>query len=371
MRRWTNTLFLFVLASATAFGGAVALAQMPPANQPDTMLDARMRAEAVRALADDLQKIYVFPDVGDKVAAMLAERLNRGEYDGVASAKAFAELLTNQMRDVAHDAHLSVFYSAQPFPPAPDANSAAPQQFPPDMMRQLKKDNFGFQEATRLDGNVGYLKITGFVSAALAGDTVSGAMAFLANTDALIIDLRDNFGGDPTTVALLASYFVSGAEPVHLNDIEWRKAGSKEYRLEQWWTLPHVPGQRYLDKEVYILTSRATPSAAEELSYDLKALKRATLVGETTWGGANPGSSQRLGDHFMAFIPAGHAINPITGTNWEGVGVEPDLKTPAADALAAAYRTALRHLIEKTNDPRELNGLKQALAKEGGAFVAR
>jgi hypothetical protein len=335
---------------------------MPPANQPDMVVDARTKAETVHALAGDLQKMYAFPEIGDKVAAMLAARLNRGEYDGITSAKAFSELLTNQMRDTAHDAHLAVSYSAQALPPAPGPNEAPPQQFPPEMMLRLKKDNFGFQEVRRLDGNVGYLKITGFVSAALDGDTVVGAMAFLANTDALIIDLRNNFGGDPTTVALLATYFFSGAAPVHLNDIEWRKEASKDYRLEQWWTLPYVPGPRYLDRQVYILTSHSTPSAAEEFAYDLKALKRATIVGEVTWGGANPGASHRLSAHFMAFIPAGHAINPITKTNWEGIGVEPDLKTSAADALAVAYRTAVEHLIERATDPQELNELKQALA---------
>jgi hypothetical protein len=366
MGKWTSTVFFILLAGRAVFGGAVVLAQVPPANQPDMVLDARTRAEAIHALVDDLQKIYVFPDLGDRVAAMLAGRLKRGEYDGITSAKAFSELLTNQMREIAHDAHLGVSYSALAFPPAPDSSGAPPQQFPPEMMLRLKKDNFGFQEVRRLDGNVGYLKITGFVSATLDGDTVAGAMAFLANTDALIIDLRDNVGGNPTTVALLATYFF-GAEPVHLNDIEWRQEGSKDYRLEQWWTLPYVPGHRYLDKEVYILTSRATPSAAEELTYDLKALKRAIVVGETTWGGANPGAGHRLGDHFMAFIPAGHAINPITRTNWEGLGVEPDLKTSAADAFDAAYRTALQHLVEKTTDPRDLNVLKQALGKRAGA----
>jgi hypothetical protein len=342
-------------------GGTVSLAQMAPPNQPDMALDAKMRANVVHALAGGLRTVYVFPDVGDNVAAMLTDRLDRGEYDRITSAKAFSALLTTQIGEIAHDAHLSVSYSAQGFPPPPSANGPPAQQFPPEMMRQLKKDNFGFQEVKRLDGNVGYLKITGFVSAAFDGDTVAGAMAFLSNTDALIIDLRENLGGSPTTVALLATYFFGG-DRVHLNDIEWRKEGTREYRLEQWWTLPYAPGPRYLDKEVYILTSRATPSAAEEFTYDLKTLKRATIVGETTWGGANPGGGHLMGDHFMAFIPAGHAINPITRTNWEGVGVEPDIRTSAEDAFAVAYRSALQQLIKTAKDPRESDGLKQALA---------
>jgi C-terminal processing protease CtpA/Prc len=230
------------------------------------------------------------------------------------------------------------------------------------MLLRLKKTNYGFEEAGRLRGNVGYLKLTGFAYPEQGGDTVAGAMAFLANTDALIIDLRQNGGGTPGMVELFASYFFSGDAPVHLNDISFRKEGSTEHDSVQWWTLPYVPGKRYVGKEVYILTSHSTPSAAEEFTYDLQVLKRATIVGETTWGGANPGDRRRMGDHFQAFIPNGRAINPITKTNWEGKGVEPDFKVPQEDALKTAQRMALQHLIEKTTDEQELNALKRALA---------
>lgn len=146
----------------------------------------------------------------------------------------------------------------------------------------MKKDNYGFEKVERLSGNIGYLKLTGFADAERGGDTVAGAMAFLANTDALIIDLRENHGGTPEMVDLLASYFFSGDRSVHLNDLSWRKEGTREHDVQQWWTLPYVPGRRYVNKEVYILTSHNTPSAAEEFTYDLKALKRVTVVGETT-----------------------------------------------------------------------------------------
>jgi C-terminal processing protease CtpA/Prc len=123
-----------------------------------------------------------------------------------------------------------------------------------------------------------------------------------------------------------------------------------------------VPGQRYIDKEVYILTSPRTFSAAEEFTYDLQALKRVTVVGETTAGGANPGGPYRLGDHFYAAMPRGHSINAVTKSNWEGKGIEPDVKVPEARALKTAHRIALQHLIEKTTDPQALGSLKQALA---------
>ena len=161
-------------------------------------------------------------------------------------------------------------------------------------------------------------------------------------------------------VALLASYFFPNA--VHLTDIEWRKPGTAEYRIQQSWTQPSAVGEKYFDKEVYILTSSHTPSAAEAFTYDLKALKRATVVGETTWGGANPGGVEKLDEHFMAFIPAGRAINSITKTNWEGKGVEPDITATADKALKIAYTTALKHLADKSTDPQEQQMLRHALA---------
>ncbi|MHB1958317.1 MAG: S41 family peptidase [Acidobacteriaceae bacterium] len=357
-----RTLIFAVPIAAMVLIPMACLAQGPPPNQPDMSMDAKTKAEVIHTLAEKLKEQYVFPDIADKLAKMLEDRQAHGEYASITSAKEFSQLLTKQMREIAHDAHLHVsyIYRLPPMPPLP--NSGQAPEPPPQMLLWLKRDNYGFDEVQRLSGNIGYLKLNGFTDAERGGDTVAGAMAFLANTDALIIDLRENHGGSPEMVDLLASYFFSGNKPVHLNDLSWRKEGTTEHDIQQWWTLPYVPGKRYVDKEVYILTSHRTPSAAEEFTYDLKVLKRAIVVGETTWGGANPGGIDRLGDHFMAFIPRGQAINPITKTNWEGTGVEPDIKVPQADALRTAHQTALQHLIEKTTDEQELNALKQALA---------
>jgi hypothetical protein len=198
----------------------------------------------------------------------------------------------------------------------------------------------------RLAGNVGYLELDGFLDAEAAAGPAAAAMTFLANTDALIIDLRRNGGGSPHGVALLCSYLFDAEKPVHLNSLYWRRGN----RTEEFWTRKDVAGPRYVGKDVYVLTSARTFSAAEEFTYNLQCLKRATVVGETTGGGAHPGGGFPLGEHFVMFVPTGRAINPITKTNWEGIGVKPDLAVPADKALEAAHERAVQKLLEKVPD---------------------
>jgi C-terminal processing protease CtpA/Prc len=187
-------------------------------------------------------------------------------------------------------------------------------------------------------------------------DTVAGAMNFLANTDALVIDLRENGGGQPDMVQLFCSYLFD-AQPVHLNDLYFRPMD----QTRQFWTLPWLPGKRYLDKDVYVLTSHFTFSGAEECTYNLQTQKRARIVGETTGGGANPGGPVELTKNLTAFVPTGRAINPITGSNWEGTGVEPDVQVPAKMALETAQSLALRKLIDGCQDGDRRQALSEAL----------
>jgi len=336
---------------ATLLSGS-ASAQMGNPNQPDRTLTAGERTQVIEALGKVLKDRYVFPDVGQRLDARLQERLAAKAYDTLTSAKAFSRILTDDLAAIAHDKHLRVFYSSEPMQP----RGAGPRPTGPDPFASL---NYGFQKVERMPGNVGYLRLDAFADPqGAAGEIAVAAMSFLAGTDALIVDVRQNGGGSPGMVALLCSYFFEG-RPVHLNSLYWRIPD----QTQQWWTLAYVPGKRYANRDIYVLTSTRTFSAAEEFTYNLKTQKRATIVGDTTGGGANPGGTERLSDYFGAFVPSGRAINPITKTNWEGTGVSPDIPVAADRALDTAYREALTKLVAKTRNPMVDRETKEALDK--------
>lgn len=345
----------FALASVAitlAFGSAIA---QPITDQPDIKINAAMRAEVIDGIIKSLNESYVFPEIAKKMELDLLERTKRREYDTITSAAFFSNLLTRQLQDVSHDKHLRVRYSAQPRPVAESIDTALQME----MMKKFgEMQNFGFHKLERLPGNIGYIDLRGFMQASLASETAVAAMNFLANTEALIIDLRQNGGGDPAMVALLSSYLF-GPEPVHLNSLYDRQSDM----THQWWTLPYVPGKRYLGKDVYVLTSDYTFSAAEEFSYNLKNLKRATIIGETTGGGAHPGGVVPLGEHFRIFVPSGRAINPISGTNWEGTGVQPDVPVRSEVALATAHLMAAKKRVASNTDPELKKPLDDLVAR--------
>lgn len=347
------------LLAATLLGRQSASAQTPfRRDQPDRTITATTRAEVIDGVLRKLNASYVFPEVAGKMEAAIRERLKNGEYEAITSARAFAAALTEHLQAVSHDKHLRVLYSFAPLPAEPEGSDGTPAA---DLRQTSRRFNFGFEKVERLAGNVGYLDLRYFDSPEIGGDTATAALGFLANTDALVIDLRQNGGGEPAMIALLSSYLFP-PEPVHLNSLYWRPTDT----TQQFWTLPYVPGKRYLGKEVYVLTSKRTFSGAEEFAYNLKNLKRATLIGETTGGGAHPGGMERISDHFAVWVPTGRAINPISKTNWEGTGVTPDVPIAADQALETAHRMALKKLLEKATDAEEKERLENALrAVEG------
>jgi peptidase S41-like protein len=296
-------------------------------------VDAAARARAIDGAAAMLDSFYVFPDVAKRLGDSLRARRARGAYDSETNGIAFSVRLHNELREISHDKHLGVRYSVRPLPPQP----SGPRPPTPDQIarqrEQMDQENCGFVRAERLDGNVGYLKFNFFADTSLCGATASAAMNFLAGTRALIVDMRDNGGGSPPMVAYVTSYLFSTR--THINDLWTRRTGT----TQEFWTRDDVPGRKFGgEKPVYVLTSSHTFSGAEEFTYNLKNLKRATIIGETTGGGAHPVSGHRIDDHFMIAVPFARAVNPISHTNWEGVGVEPDVKVPAAEALATAQK---------------------------------
>ncbi|HEX4459590.1 MAG TPA: S41 family peptidase, partial [Polyangia bacterium] len=211
---------------------------------------------------------------------------------------------------------------------------------------ELQRDNCAFVKVEHLASNIGYVKLDGFADARVCAATATAAMGFLAYADAIIFDLRDNHGGDPYQVAHLASYLFETR--THLNDLFDRRLK----RTTQFWTKPDVPGRKLAGKPVFVLTSKHTFSAAEEFTYDLQNLKRATIVGETTGGGAHPVAMRRIDDHFAIGVPYERPVNPVTKTDWEGKGVVPDVKVPADQALATAQQLAGQRLRKEPPRPR-------------------
>jgi retinol-binding protein 3 len=339
-------LLLFIL-----FASDSSLAQAAP--QQDITINSDTRKQVVDSLTRELINVYVFPDIAEKMVKDIRTRFESGEYDSTSSGRAFAERLTEHLQAISKDKHLRVRHSFNPIPLS-DPNKGPSEEEIATRERDLRFNNFGFHKVERLRGNIGYIELLGFSDHILGAETVRSAMGLVANTDALIFDLRRNGGGSPFMVALISTYLFD-EKPVHLNSLYWRPAD----RTDEFWTDPKKVNFRFPNKPVYILTSDYTFSAGEEFTYNLRNLKRATIIGETTGGGAHPGGMNRLSDHFSAFIPTGRAISPITKTNWEGTGVEPHIKVPKEEALLTAHLHAVNKALENAKTEQQ----KQMLAK--------
>ncbi|NEA36791.1 S41 family peptidase [Streptomyces sp. SID13031] len=306
-----------------------------------------MRTEEIPPLIDRLASLvaeyYVFPGVGVEIADRLRKATADGRYDGLVEPSALADRVTADLQEGNQDLHLRLKFHVDEVVDETDpvAEDIAWRQ-------QAELTAGGMARVERLAGNIGLLEIRPLLfDPTHAGAAVTAAMSLLSATDALLIDLRECRGGSPDMVAFVCSHFFDG-EPVHLNDL----VSPADNTLRQFWTTPHLPGPRFGGaKPIWVLTSRATFSGGEELTYDLQQLGRATIVGERTGGGAHPREGFKLHPHLEATIPIARAQNPISGTNWERVGVVPDVEVAADDAFAEAYGLALDHVLELAADP--------------------
>ncbi|MFL6625982.1 MAG: S41 family peptidase [Vitreoscilla sp.] len=325
---------------------ATRLAHAQPPTPPDTPIDAATRDAVVERLAHELDTRYVDTSGGAALARTLRDRVRAHAYDAIGSSAALEQRLNADLAADSHDKHLHVEYSPDVFPIAPADARPDPAQAAFELA-QMKRVNYGFDSVQRLPFNIGYFKIDLLMPPAETAARFAAAMTLLQDTRALVIDLRENHGGEPATVALLCSYLFD--QRTHLNDI-WHR---QDNRTDEAWTSGELAGPRYgAQRELIVLTSHETFSAGEDLAYALKNLHRATLVGETTGGGAHPGDMHRLGDHFAAFIPDSRSISPITHGDWEGSGVAPDVAVPADQALAAARKRLMQSFAATEKNPR-------------------
>ncbi|MEV0270746.1 S41 family peptidase [Hamadaea sp. NPDC050747] len=295
----------------------------------------------VEKFQDLLTEHYVFPEAAKKINEILAEGIASGRY-AVDSEAELAALVTEDAQRVNGDKHLRLLHHVEELPePADESRAAQEAAFLAEMVNVAARTASGMHRVERLDGNIAYLDIQPrLLPAMITAEAITAAMTLVADADALVIDVRGCVGGEPAIVAHLLSYLFDDEE-TPLTGIYERATDS----TRQWWTFATVPGRRYGGKKpVYVLIGPKTFSGGEQVAYDLKVTGRATLVGQTTRGGAHPRIGLRLTPHLEASIPTARAVHPSTGTNWEGVGVAPDVEVDAD----AAYETALS-LVRRTN----------------------
>jgi hypothetical protein len=330
---------------------SLAAAQTPPADMPLTAVE---RAQIIEATAARVESEYVDEQKGLEFADAIRRAVKAGTFDEATSALKLVPLM-NRVLVPFGDAHLRFGYNARPnpHPDAPETQDEHAQR-----LREAALTGFGVRGVQRLEGNVGLLTIVKFHDPAFAGDAIGAAMELLAPTNALIIDLRDSEGGLPEMVAYLMSYFFEG-DPIHIGSIYFR---AKNF-TRQLWTEAYVRGPRYVGKEVYILTSKKTFSAAEAFTYHMKSRKRAAIVGEKTRGGANAGEWLSVHPNFAVFVPTARGIDPVTGKNWEHTGVEPDIVVAPPSALQTAHLRALRKLREQAKDAEARESLDWAIGR--------
>ena len=340
-RLFTSTIFL-ALSSVFAFAD----------------LSNAEKKDVVDHLSKEMVARYVVKSKAEEVARTIHANLASGAYDGLATGKEFAMKLASDTNAICKDAHFRIRYSEAGFPERKEPGQPSQKEIDEEE-KHVRLVNAGFESVKRLPGNIGYVEFYGFQDPKFAERAIQASMQFVQDTDSLIFDIRQNGGGDPETVKMLCSYLFD--KPTHINSISFRN-GDKTQKIEYKTGTPK--GKRY-HKPVYVIVSKRTGSGAEEFAYDLQNQHRAVIIGENTWGGANPGGDVRLNVHFTAFIPVGMAQNPITKTNWEGTGVTPDVKCDPKQALKLAQIMAVKKLLETAtgDDATRLNSVLKELGE--------
>jgi hypothetical protein len=332
-----------------------ALLSFPAIAAEDSKLNVSDRTEILRTLEAKLNANYIEPAVAKQVGSAIARKNAEGGYASITSVQGFSGLLATDLRELSGDKHFgaSVNERFREHSGAVYLPSSADME---EAREWTERQGYGIEKIERLPGNVGYIDLRAFGTTEFAGPAYTAAMSLLAGTDALILDLRQNGGGSPDSVAYLMSHFFPLGDRRHLIDFYHRPTDT----TRQVWLVPTVT-QRY-DKPVYVLTSAGTFSGGEDCAYGFQAQKRGTLVGESTGGGSNPVSWFSVGHGIVVSIPTSRATNFVTKTNWEHVGVKPDIAVPAAQALQTAHVDILRKLVSSAKDSDQRAKLQGLLA---------
>ncbi|MFC2084670.1 S41 family peptidase [Bacteroidota bacterium] len=315
----------------------------------DKEITIKYKENAVIKIVRLIKENYILKNKRDTITKGIIAKFHSGSYNAIYNLVDFANELTKDLHDISGDKHFAVVYDpirvADMRKEEEEPDKVEQERIEKRRIESQRTGNFGFKKVEILDGNIGYLDLRFFRSVSYAAETAHGAMAFLFNSDAIIIDLRNNPGGGAGMYKLLASYFF-GEDTIHLGNVY----NGLTDRIQEFWTLPKLPGKRMPDKDLYILTSKKTFSAAEEFAYDLKHLNRAIIVGESTGGGAHMVTRLEVNDEFYIFMPFAGAINPITKSNWEGIGVQPHYVIKSDEALKTAQILILKKLINESTD---------------------
>ena len=339
--KWLFSFILFFTGYQTAFTQK----QLIP-------LTPAIKAEVVDSLSSILIKKYIYLDTAIKMSNRIKEQLNSGAYNTIANPDIFARVLNADLQTVYSDLHMRIYYDAC-FEKALKTRSymeSVTRRM--NFLQVAKQKNYGFPDVRILDGNIGYVSITQFYDLNEQSiEVVKNVFSFLKNVNALIIDIRENPGGEPDMVKYICSYFFK--EKTHLNDYYDRHTSTNQY-----WTNPIASSAIFALTPVYILVNNHTYSAAEEFAYDLQSLHRATIIGQTTGGAAHWVSSNSISNGFIGNIPFRKAINPVTGKNWEKTGVRPNVNIDEKNALNTALATAYDYQISISKDSAVIKPIK-------------
>jgi len=332
-------LFIGVAMSALIFSGNL-FAQNDTRNEPITGEQKLVLINTAIAL---LKENYIFPERIPKIESVIKKKYDNNEYAAFNTLFDFLEVLNKDLESSGNDHHLDIFYGpAYVSKIKAENNTSGNSGIPAGFVNMIKYENFFLKKIERLDGNIGYFKFNKFEELQFSKEAIASAMNFISNSSAIILDLRQNGGGSAETVHFLMNYFLP--DSTKLGEFKLRIHNEV---IELWTTKDPVIKKIPRNIPLYIIVSKNTSSAAESLAYGLQQFKRATVVGEQTHGEGNPGMRFIINDKLYMMIPTAINVNAITGTNWEGVGVTPDIKTDAADAYARAI-VELCHVLSKT-----------------------